>query len=87
VYPYENLAPAKVFDTLAAIELAADRKSKSLVFVLSASPPDKVRLSDALAGRPADERGVPKPDDQEVAWHTLKTGYGQTKWVSEKLLL
>jgi L-aminoadipate-semialdehyde dehydrogenase len=89
VYPYEKLAPANVFGTLAAIELAADGKSKSFVFVSSTSALDTehyVRLSDALAGRPVDERGVPESDDLEGARHTLKTGYGQTKWVSEKLL-
>ncbi|THH11455.1 hypothetical protein EW146_g8036 [Bondarzewia mesenterica] len=30
--------------------------------------------------------GVPESDDLEGARHTLKTGYGQSKWVSEKLL-
>jgi L-aminoadipate-semialdehyde dehydrogenase len=77
VYPYEKLAPAKVFDTLAAMELAADRKSKSFVLVLLASAPDLVRLSDALAGRPADGRGAPDSDDLEGARHTFKTGYAR----------
>jgi L-aminoadipate-semialdehyde dehydrogenase len=33
-----------------------------------------------------EERGIPESDDLEGARHTLKTGYGQSKWVSEKLL-
>jgi L-2-aminoadipate reductase len=75
--------------TLAAIQLASDVKAKSLVFVSSTSAIDTehyVQLSDALAGRPVAERGIPESDDLEGARHTLKTGYGQTKWVSEKLL-
>ena len=30
--------------------------------------------------------GVPEDDDLEGARHDLKSGYGQSKWVSEKLL-
>lgn len=45
-----------------------------------------VRLSDSLSGSAPSERGVPESDDLEGARGTLKTGYGQTKWVSEKLL-
>ena len=29
---------------------------------------------------------MPESDDLEGARHTLKTGYGQSKWVAEKLL-
>lgn len=71
------------------MELAATRKPKSLVFVSSTSAIDVeyyVRLSDALSGEPDGKRGVPESDDLEGARMTLKTGYGQTKWVSEKLL-
>jgi L-2-aminoadipate reductase len=45
-----------------------------------------VRLSDALSGNPDGERGIPEEDDLEGARSSLKTGYGQSKWVSEKLL-
>lgn len=31
-------------------------------------------------------RGIPEDDDLEGARTGLKTGYGQSKWVSEKLL-
>jgi L-aminoadipate-semialdehyde dehydrogenase len=43
-----------------------------------------VQLSDRLAS--TKQRGVPEDDDLEGARSGLKTGYGQTKWVSEKLL-
>jgi L-aminoadipate-semialdehyde dehydrogenase len=38
-----------------------------------------------LHGR-SDYKGIPEDDDLEGAKINLKTGYGQSKWVSEKLL-
>ena len=70
-----------------AIELAATAKPKHLVFVSSTSAIDTehyVQLSDSLAS--SDRTGVPENDDLEGARTHLKTGYGQSKWVSEKLL-
>ncbi|KAF7300613.1 Alpha-aminoadipate reductase Lys1p [Mycena chlorophos] len=84
VYPYDKLRSANVLSTLTAIDLASESKQKALVFVSSTSAldsPHYVQLSDSLAGR-----GVPEDDDLEGARTALKTGYGQTKWVSEKLL-
>lgn len=89
MYPYEKLRAANVIATMTAINLASNKKSKPLIFVSSTSAIDTehfVALSDSLAGRPVEERGIPESDDLEGARHTLKTGYGQTKWVSEKLL-
>ncbi|KAF8662367.1 hypothetical protein AX16_001172 [Volvariella volvacea WC 439] len=88
VYPYDKLRAANVLSTLAAIELAATDKPKNLVFVSSTSAIDTehyVRLAEQLEGHP-DVRGVPESDDLEGARTDLKTGYGQSKWVSEKLL-
>ncbi|KAI0634869.1 L-aminoadipate-semialdehyde dehydrogenase large subunit [Trametes polyzona] len=82
VYPYEKLRSANVLATLTAVDLAAAGKPKLLVFVSSTSAIDTehyVQLSDALGA-------VPESDDLEGARHALKTGYGQSKWVSEKLL-
>ncbi|KAH7926259.1 large subunit of L-aminoadipate-semialdehyde dehydrogenase [Leucogyrophana mollusca] len=89
VYPYEKLRAANVIATLTAIELASTVKQKLLVFVSSTSAMDTehyVRLSDSLSGMPDGSRGVPETDDLEGARTALKTGYGQSKWVSEKLL-
>ncbi|KAI0317313.1 alpha-aminoadipate reductase Lys1p [Amylostereum chailletii] len=83
VYPYERLRSVNVLGTLTAIELASTGKQKALTFVSSTSAIDTdhyVRLSDSLSA------GVPESDDLEGARNTLKTGYGQSKWVSEKLL-
>lgn len=44
-----------------------------------------VRLSDDLAH--TETPGVPEDDNLEGARHELKIGYGQSKWVSEKLLM
>jgi L-2-aminoadipate reductase len=46
-----------------------------------------VALSDQLADAGPDGRGIPEDDDLEGARDALKTGYGQTKWVSERLLM
>ena len=89
MYPYEKLRPANVVGTLTAIELASYIKQKSFVFISSTSAIDTehyVQLSDSLSGGPPESGGVPESDDLEGARFTLKTGYGQTKWVSEKLL-
>ncbi|KAI0827132.1 L-aminoadipate-semialdehyde dehydrogenase large subunit [Trametes gibbosa] len=82
VYPYEKLRSANVLGTLTAVELAAAGKPKLLVFVSSTSAIDTehyVQLSDALGA-------VPEGDNLEGARGALKTGYGQSKWVAEKLL-
>lgn len=75
--------------TLAAIELASTRKPKLVIFVSSTSAIDTahyVELSESISHGYTSYRGVPENDDLEGAKAGLKTGYGQTKWVSEKLL-
>lgn len=82
MYPYEKLRSANVLGTLTAIDLAATGKPKLFVFVSSTSAIDTeyyVQLSDSLGA-------VPESDGLEGARTALKTGYGQSKWVSEKLL-
>ncbi|KAH7882420.1 hypothetical protein F5I97DRAFT_1817360 [Phlebopus sp. FC_14] len=87
VYPYERLRAANVISTLAAVEFASTAKQKLLIFVSSTSAIDTehyIQLSDSLSRN--DPRGIPEDDDLEGARTGLKTGYGQSKWVSEKLL-
>lgn len=75
--------------TLTAINLASAGKQKVFVFVSSTSAIDTdhyVQLSESLARTGSNSRGVPESDDLEGAKFALKTGYGQSKWVSEKLL-
>lgn len=90
VYPYEKLRPANVLATITALELVATGKPKGMVFVSSTSAIDTdhyVRLSDSLADSHRNFRGVPESDNLEGARSSLKSGYGQSKWVSEKLLM
>ncbi|KAG6861299.1 hypothetical protein C0995_001854 [Termitomyces sp. Mi166 len=89
VYPYEKLRAANVLATLTAITLASTGKPKNMVFVSSTSAIDTdhyVQLSESLTHGRSPYSGVPETDDLEGARSSLKTGYGQTKWVSEKLL-
>lgn len=75
--------------TLTAIELASTTKQKLLVFVSTTSAIDTehyVRLSDYLEQSQNSRRGIPEDDDLNGAKVGLKSGYGQSKWVSEKLL-
>ena len=70
------------------IELASTSNPKLISFVSSSSAIDAqhyVRLSDELSntGIP----GIPEDDDLEGARTDLKVGYGQSKWVAEKLLM
>jgi len=78
-----------VLATLTAIELASTGRQKLFVFVSSTSALDTqhyVKLSDSSQNGPSGLTGVPEDDDLEGARHDLKSGYGQSKWVSEKLL-
>ncbi|KAI0305172.1 L-aminoadipate-semialdehyde dehydrogenase large subunit [Multifurca ochricompacta] len=87
VYPYERLRSANVMGTLRAIEFACVGKPKQFVFVSSTSAIDTeyyVRLSDSLS---REGGGISEDDALEGSRTGLKTGYGQSKWVSEKLLL
>lgn len=47
--------------------------------------PHYIRLSDTLSD--STSRGIPESDTLEGARTSLKSGYGQTKWVAEKLLM
>ncbi|KAF8756534.1 alpha-aminoadipate reductase Lys1p [Rhizoctonia solani] len=88
VYPYPKLRAANVSSTLSVIELASTGKAKMVSFVSSTSALDTehyVRLSDSTIA--AGGLGVLESDDLEGARTGLQTGYGQTKWVSEKVLM
>ena len=80
--PYESLKAANVQSTLECIKLCAVGKTKRLAFISSTSALDTehyVRLSEA-------GNKVLESDDLEGSRQGLATGYGQTKWVSEKLI-
>ena len=88
VYSYDKLRAANVSSTMTTIDLASTGRPKSVVFVSSTAAIETeyyVRLSDTLVNQGG--LGVPEDDNLEGARTGLQTGYGQTKWVSEKLLL
>jgi thioester reductase-like protein len=87
VYPYERLRSANVLGTLKAIEFACQGRPKQFIFVSSTSAIDTeyyIRLSESLLQE--GKGGVSEDDTLEGSRTGLKTGYGQSKWVSEKLL-
>ncbi|KAJ2782390.1 large subunit of alpha-aminoadipate reductase [Coemansia javaensis] len=84
VYPYEKLRAPNVLGTIEALRLAAEHHVKPLAFVSSTSALDTdhyVQLGDTAP------HGVPETDDLEGSRRGLHTGYGQSKWVSERLLM
>jgi L-aminoadipate-semialdehyde dehydrogenase len=88
VYPYQKLRAPNVLGTLEALRLAADQRIKPFHFVSSTSVLDTdhyVRESDLRRERGQD--GVLESDDLEGSRTGLSSGYGQSKWVSEKLIM
>ncbi|KAJ2826606.1 large subunit of alpha-aminoadipate reductase [Coemansia furcata] len=79
VYPYAKLRAANVLSTLEALKLAGEGRAKRLVFVSSTSALDTDHY--VQLGR------VSESDDLEGARRGLMSGYGQSKWVAERLLL
>ncbi|CAI2169598.1 18048_t:CDS:10 [Funneliformis geosporum] len=88
VYPYPKLRAANVLGTLWALKLASAHHTKPFNFVSSTSVLDTehyVNLSDSIIGRGG--KGIYENDDLEGSRTGLKSGYGQSKWVSEKLIM
>lgn len=79
---------ANVLGTLAAMTLCEFGKPKRFVFISSTSVLDSehyVRLSDILLAKGG--AGILESDDLQGSRIDLPTGYGQTKWVSEQLVM
>ncbi|KAF9166624.1 large subunit of alpha-aminoadipate reductase [Actinomortierella ambigua] len=88
VYPYPKMRAANVLSTLQAIKMASTYHTKSFCFVSSTSVLDTQHygeLSDAKAD--STSPGVRESDDLEGARYGLRSGYGQSKWVAEKLIM
>ncbi|GAA6017490.1 hypothetical protein JCM11491_006841 [Sporobolomyces phaffii] len=88
VYPYNKLRRANVLATLAVIELASTTRPKVLSFVSSTAAIEKahyVRLADSIVRQGG--LGVSESDPLDAGKVGLKGGYGQSKWVSERLIL
>ncbi|KAI8906331.1 hypothetical protein EDD86DRAFT_210399 [Gorgonomyces haynaldii] len=83
VYPYEKLRGSNVLGTKTALELATTGKLKSLHFVSSTSVLDTEHYVRKLGLG----QSVLESDDLEGSRKGLRSGYGQTKWVAEKLVM
>ncbi|KAI8370997.1 L-aminoadipate-semialdehyde dehydrogenase [Blakeslea trispora] len=80
VYPYQQLRGPNVIGTLWAMRLASEQRQKSFHFVSSTSVLDTPAYL---------ELGAPVSEDNnlEDSRSGLENGYGQSKWVSEKLIM
>ena len=80
--PYQSLKATNVQSTLECIKLCATSRPKRLVFVSSTSAVD----TEYYVARSDAGEVILESDDLEGSRQGLATGYGQTKWVSEKLI-
>lgn len=87
VKPFSSLKSANVLSTLSAIKLCATGKAKKMGFVSSTSALDSdyyVELSEKIIS--AGGAGISESDRMDGSRQGLGTGYGQSKWVSERLM-
>lgn len=88
VHHYAKLRAPNVLSTLTALRLCADHHSKLFSFISSTSVLDTeaiVRKADESIS--AGGAGLLESDDLEASRTGLGTGYGQSKWVAEKLIM
>lgn len=79
---------ANVLSTVALLQLCAAHHGKMFAFVSSTATVEAdhyIRLSDQLLQQGG--RGVLETDDLEGSRTGLTTGYGQSKWVAEKVIM
>jgi L-aminoadipate-semialdehyde dehydrogenase len=75
-----------VLGTLEALKLSTTTRLKPFHFVSSTSVLDTVHYSRKI-GQVGEAGRVMENDDLEGSRRGLKSGYGQTKWVAEKLIM
>lgn len=89
VYPYNRLRQTNVVSTLNMIALSQQHHTKSLTFISTTAvfetPNYYLRLSDASLARGG--RGIEESDTLDGSLTGLSSGYGQSKWVAERLLM
>ncbi|ODV92554.1 hypothetical protein CANCADRAFT_1144 [Tortispora caseinolytica NRRL Y-17796] len=87
VYPYSKLRAPNVLGTIELMSLCSAGKPKYFTFVSSTSTVDTdhfVSLSDKLVSE--GKSGIPESDDLQGSAYGLSNGYGQSKWVAERLI-
>lgn len=88
VKTYHDMMAANVISTIEAMELCTSGKPKIFTFISSTSVLDTdhyVQLSDRQIS--TGQHAISEDDDMQGSRTGLGTGYGQTKWVSEQLVL
>jgi len=88
VFNYAKLRAPNVLSTVTALDLCATGRPKLFSFISSTSVLDNeafLRKSDELVQ--AGGNGLLESDDLECGQTGLDTGYGQSKWVAEKLIM
>ena len=84
---YQDMMDSNVISTIDAMKLCNEGKPKIFAFVSSTSVLDTdyyVKLSEERVS--TGENAISEEDDMEGSRTGLRTGYGQTKWVSEQLV-
>jgi L-aminoadipate-semialdehyde dehydrogenase len=77
-----------VVSTITALRLCTEHHPKAFLFVSSTAVLEAehyVKQSDMIIQHGG--KGLPETDDLEGSRTTLTTGYGQSKWVCEKLIM
>lgn len=88
VYPYVRMRAANVLATVEALRLAATGRAKALTFISTTATIEKgeyVRMAESSKQRGG--LGVPESDPLDLGRTGLTTGYGQSKWVAERLVM
>lgn len=86
VYPYERLRAPNVIGTVEALRLATTHHAKPFHFVSSTSVLDTKHYMRKI-GLEGEAGRVMEKDDLEGSRRGLRSGYGQSKWVAEKLVM
>lgn len=89
VYPYSRLRAANVAATMSIVELSQLDQPKPISFISTTAvfetPNYYLDLSDAMIAKGA--KGVPESDPLDGSLTGLGSGYGQSKWVAERILM
>jgi L-2-aminoadipate reductase len=84
---YQDIMAANVISTINAMKLCNEGKPKLFAIVSSTSVLDTdhyVKLSEQQIS--TGENAITENDDMQNSRTGLRTGYGQTKWVSKQLV-
>lgn len=87
VYPYSKLRGANVVSTMNILDMCVTGKPKYFTFVSSTSTVDNdhyIKLSENSVSQGGN--GIPESDTLEGSRTGLGTGYGQSKWASERIV-